>query len=532
MADYATALKKQDPAGDKDPLVQHAQRVQKYVQKAEIDRNRHISRIQDCYKYGMPWRHKADQTQPPNQIDEIFDEELATVLEDFCADMLNTFTPQKAEWVEPKPVETITDSGDLNMLAGPLAKFKAVVFAEMARSNLYQALQEAYYDLGPGTMCLIVTDIDPAQPIHCEAIPAPDLLLNRGPYGRVDGTWRKMQRCGGDIFVLWPNAYAYEGKPWTADDDKDYEVVDGVYRDHTNRADEAWCYTVLCNGKVIWKQEYKGQGSNPFIVARWSRDATTAWGMGPTYRTLPATKTLNHFRYLSLKNYDKEVDPTTSYESDGVMNLDHGIEPGTWVPRSPGSKAPEVIESKSRMDVAVFGIDEVRTAIRRAHYQDRPEQQGKTPPTATQWADEAAERARRMGTPATNLVIELQYPLFRRFAYLLEKRGKLPKVKLNGETIALEPISPLLRAQEQEEVVRVDKWAEMIGARLGPEMANVVIDGMAYAQWLARKMGVPPGLARDPDQLQQTIQQLGPILGGGGMDYNPEAGGPPQQAAA
>ena len=527
MAATVTKLK----SAQENPRDQElAKRVGKMVQKAEADRNRHINRISDCYKFGMPWRHKANQTQPTDQLDEIFDDELMTVLENFSADMLNTFTPQKADWIEPKPVSTL-DAGAANQIREPLNRFKRVIFDEMARSNLYQALQEAYLDLGPGTMCIVVTDIDPAQPIHCEALPAVDLLLNRGNYGRVDGTWRKRPRCGYDVLEMWPNARPLNGKPWAEDDATEYEVIDGVYRDTRARDSETWVYVVTANGKVIFDETYKGKGSNPFNVARWARDSTTAWGMGPTYRSLPSIKTLNHFRYLSLKNYDREVDPVTSYEDDGIMNLDHGIEPGTWVPRSPGSKAPEVIESRTRMDVKVFEIDEVRSAIRRAHYQDRPEQIGKTPPTATQWADEAAERARRMGTPATNLVIELQYPLFQRFAYLLEKRGKLPKVTLNGEAVALEPISPLLRAQEQEEVVRVDKWAEMVTARLGPEMGNVVINGFKYAEYLATKLGVPPGLLRSEAELQQTVQQLGPILGGGGASYD-MGGGQPGAAPA
>lgn len=496
-------------------------RVLKMVQRAEIDRNRHIARIRDCYKYGLPWRHKDNQSQPKDQLDEIFDGELMTVLEDFSADMLNTFTPQKSEWVEPKPV-TQLDAGDDNVVRGQLSKFKRVIFDEMARSNLYQGLQEAYLDLGPGTMCLVVKDIGPAQPLHCEAIPSVDLLLNRGPYGRVDGVWRKRKMCGREIPVLWESITRINERA-LAEDETEYEVIDGVYLDHSQKADETWVYVVVASAKRLLTETYKGKGSNPFIVARWARDSTTAWGMGPTYRTLPEIKTLNHFRYLNLKNYDKEVDPPVSYEDDGVINVEHGIDPGTWIPRAPNSKEPAPIESKSRMDVAVFNIDEVRSAIRRAHYQDRPEQPGKTPPTATQWADEAAERARRMGTPATNLVQELQYPLFQRFAYLLEKRGKLPKVKLNGEAIALEPISPLLRAQEQEEVVRTDKFAEMISTRFGPQMANVLIDGFTYADWLARKMGVDPGLVRKPQDLQKTVAALGPILGGGGGDNNLEA---------
>lgn len=501
-------------ADDQAPRKKLTAKANKLIALAEMDRNRHLNRIQDCYKYGLPWRHKANQSQPTDQLDEIFDEELMTVLEDFSADMLNTFTPQKAEWVEPKPVLTL-DAGDMRQIEKPLQKFKEVVFGEIARSNFYQAAQESYLDLGPGTMCMIITDIDPAQPIHCEAIATVDLLLNRGIYGRVDGTWRKRRRTGEEIHVLWPEARDRDGKPF--EPAVDYDVIDGVYRDHEEKAQETWQYCVLVNGEVAFNEKYEGKGSNPMIVARWSRDPTTAWGMGPTYKTMPATKTLNHFRYISLKNYDKEADPVVSYEDDGVMNLDHGVGPGEWVPRSPGSKAPEVIESKSRMDVEAFKIDEVRSAIRRAHYQDRPEQLGKTPPSATQWSDEAAERARRMGTPATNLVIEWQYPVFQRFAYLLAKRGKLPRIDLNGDTVAVEPISPLLRAQEQEEVVRMDRFAEMITARFGPEMANIIIKQFEYAARLAKRMGIPVDLIRTEAEMLQAVKNFAPVVGEGGI---------------
>jgi hypothetical protein len=516
MANAVTALASKKN-GLQDPA---AGRALKLVAMAEIDRNRHLRRIEDCYKYGLPWRHRANQSQPVDQLDEIFDEELMTVLEDFAADMLNTFTPQKSDWVEPKPVETL-DAGASNQIKVALASYKRVIFSEMARSNLYQALQEAYVDLGPGTMCMVITDIDPAQPIHCEAVPSVDLLLNRGPYGRVDGIWRKRKRIESDIPELWPEARKDDGQAFDPAGCQEHEVIDGVYRDHTAREAETWCYVVLVDSKMAWKQEYKGRGSNPMIAARWSRDPTTAWGVGPTYRTLPAIKTLNHFRWMSLKNYDKEVDPIVSYEDDGVINVDHGVGPGEWIPRAKDSKPPEPIETGSRIDAQIFQIDEVRAAIRRAHYQDRPEQTGKTPPTATQWADEAAERARRMGTPATNLVIEWQYPIFQRFAYLLEQRGVLPKVELQGKQIALEPISPLLRAQQEEEVVRMDRFAGLLQQRFGPEITAVVLDVSAYAKQLSTKMGIEPAIVRDPAQLQQAIETLAPALGGGGAPAGP-----------
>lgn len=500
--------------------------MNRLVDRARTDRSRHQGRLADCYRYTMPWRAKFSQTvgSAPD-LDVIFDETAGVVLEDFAADMLNTFTPQKNDWVSAQPVEKL-DTGDNNIIRDSLTQYQRVVFGSMARSNVYMALQESYMDLGPGTMALLITDIDAAKPIHCEAIPVTKLLITRGPYGYVDGVFREGRYLRSEIKTLWPHADLKKlGPAPTNGEDPEFDLIDGCWRDWSERGDEVYWYVVQGNGKKIYEKRYVGAGSCPFIVSRWGRDSTTAWGCGPTYRVLPAIKTLNHFGFTTLKNYDKHVDPVVSYEDDGVMNLDNGVEPGTWVPRAPGSKAPAAIESEARFDVQAFEINEKRSVIRRAHYQDRPEQQGKTPPSATQWADEAAERARRMGTPATTLVHELQYPLFRRFAYLEGQRGNLPKVQIEGRDIQLQPVSPLLRAQEQEAVVRRDKFAELIVGRFGPQVGMIVIDIVEYAKLQGNDMGIEDKVIRDPNQIADAIKQLLPVLqnasGGGGGEIAP-----------
>lgn len=538
MASAPIQFKSPPPAATVDesnsPILKTMNRL---VDRGLIDRSRHQSRIADCYKYAMPWRHKFNATQHMPEIDEIFDETPGTVLEDFSADMLNTFTPQKNNWIEERPVAAL-DSSVKKLIEKPMAERQRIVFSEMSRSPLYQALQEAYLDLGPGTMVMIVTDIDATKPVNVEAIPATDAILVRGPFGSVD-TFRRKTYLRSEIPVLWPDADMSKLGMETVGQDQEIEVTDGCWRDWADKGNETYYYAVQAMGKLLYHKVWQGAGSCPFIVARWSRDSTTAYGVGPTYRVLPAIKTLNHFAYLSLKNYDKHVDGVTSFEDDGVINIDNGVNPGDWIPRAPGSKPPEVIESKSRLDVQAFEIDEKRSIVRRAHYQDRPEQLGKTPPTAFQWADERAERARRMGTPATNLVQELQIPLYRRFTYLLNQRGVLPVITENGEKdgalIALEPISPLLRAQEQEELIRNDKLAEMIIARFGPQMGAVVIDVFKYSEEQRRLLGVNKIILRDEAKIEAAIKQLMPVLqatgsvpGGGVMP--PEAGliGPQQ----
>jgi hypothetical protein len=205
-----------------------------------------------------------------------------------------------------------------------------IVFAEMARSPLYQGLQEAYLDLGPGTMVLIVTDIDAAKPIHVEAIPATDAILVRGPYGTVD-TFRRKTYLRSEVKVLWPDADMDKLGPEPPRTPRTRRSRSPTAAGATGPTRPTKPINTPCRPTASCSTRRNGRapGSCPFIVARWSRDSTTAYGVGPTYRVLPAIKTLNHFAYLSLKNYDKHVDPVTSYEDDGTVNIDNGVNPGT-----------------------------------------------------------------------------------------------------------------------------------------------------------------------------------------------------------
>ncbi|MCA1831218.1 MAG: head-tail connector protein [Actinobacteria bacterium] len=514
---------KKSADGQDDPLLKAMDRL---IARAKTDRSRHQARIADCYRYTMPWRHKFYETQPGNSYDEIFDETPATVLEDFSADMLNTFTPQKNNWLSEEPVVQMREA-DQREIGDMLKARQTVIFSEMSRSSLYQALQEAYLDLGPGTMALLIQDIGATEPFHCEAIPSTDLLITRGPYGLVDGILRCKKYRRGDAKTLWKQAdWTKLGpEPQQDADEQELEITDGCWRDWSEKGTETYNYVVQCQSKKLWHKVWKGAGSCPFIVARWARDATTAWGVGPTYRVLPAIKTLNHVRYLDLKNYDKYVDPPFSFEDDGVANFDAGIIPGMAMPRAIGSEAPETLESKARFDISVFERDELRSIIKRAHYQDRPEQLGKTPPTAFQWQDERAERARRMGTPATNLVLELQIPIYKRFSYMLGERGTLPKVQLNGEAVALQPISPLLRAQQQEKVLINDRFVEMTGGRFGPAMLNIIVDQFKHCREQAELMGYNLNNLRDEAQIKQAIEQLSGLLQQGNAPPGVDAAG-------
>lgn len=504
--------------------------VLKRYARAELDLNRHKPRISACYRYALPWRTGFDQTQPVDQLDDVYDDTLMTVVEDFAADMVGTFTPEKSVWCELSPVEGLAPEVK-RQVKDQVAVIQRTIFAEMQRSNLYQALQESYLDLAIGTMSLTVQSIDLHEPLHCQAIPMTELRIDRGPYGFVDGRWRKKRMRAEEIKVLWPEARPPNGRDWDKPD-AEHDVIDGCWRVWSEKGDEVYQYAVVADSKLIYQQRYTGAGSCPWIVARWSGDSCTAWGVGPTYRSMPTYQALNHVRFLLLKKLDEITDPAFSFEHDGVANFDNGLEPGTGIPRAVGSKAPEVIESKGRFDVTWMQADELVSAVKRAHYQDRPEQRGKTPPTAQQWMEESAERWRRMGTPATKLVIELMYPTVKRFAYLLLARKRLQPLVVNGEPyhpldprfVALTPTSPLLRAQEQEELLRIVRTVEIMVAQFGPQIAAVIVDIFEFAKQVQALLGTE--VMRKESEIKAAIEQLLPVLkasGGGGQTLDPAA---------
>jgi hypothetical protein len=484
------------------------EQARRRVERARQDRDRHRHRLDDIYRFAMPWRHRQGQSQPnQDDIDEIFDSTAMVCLSDFASDMLATFTPGYADWVDMKPVRAL-GRAEMRRIEAPLVEYQGVLFDEIRRSNFAEAAQEAYFDLASGTVAMLIQDLDPTRPIHCQAIPVVDLLIERGPFGGVDGRWREFHLRRADIAVLWPDARMPDddgGRAGADRQDMEICVTEGLWRDWSDRGTETWRYVVMTSSAVILDDVFRGAGCCPMIAARWMTDSTTAWGCGPLYTAMPDVKTVNKLNELILKSCDKAIDPPFVYDDDGVLNFQQGIVPGTAIPRMPGSTV-DVLESRARFDVAYFSQDDLRMSIRRAMFQDKPDQRGKTPPTATQWLEEARQTARRMGAPAGRLITEWQYPIIQRFAWLLGRRGTLPKVELNGQIVALHPVSPLIRAQQQDVALRLDRFLEILGGRFGADAVNLLVDQFQAAGVLRQALGVDAFVMRDEAQVRQLIE--------------------------
>jgi hypothetical protein len=504
----------------------------KMIAEAELDRQTHRAWHDDVYRYCMPWRRRFNNTRQQHDQDDLFDSTAIEALSDFSADMQTTFTPVEDDWLDVEPAQNLAEFTK-NQIAPQLKAYKDAIFAEIRRSNFHEASQEAYPDLGAGTCSMVIQDRDINQPIQCQAVPITDLLMIRGVNGGVDGRIRVIANMKlRDIRGSYPNAKISEelAKRIAANPGGIAKVHECCWRLWDQVGVERWQYVLLIDGKEAESDIWTGAGSAPLITARWRTDSTTAWGIGALYVVLPTIKTLDQLNYLILKHLSFVVDPVMFYDDDGTINLDNGLTPGDAIPRAMGSKI-DLFESEADFNTAFFERKDMQQDIKRALFQDKPQQTGDTPPTASQWMDQKAEIARRMGAPIGRLTTEWQWAIFQRFAYLLEKRGVLPKVELNGKVVRLRPQSPLVKAQRQQKVMLADRLMQMIAQSFGPEMAPLIIDAIQTSKNLQDQLGDTIVKLRTDADISQFIekaaamaQQAGMLPGGGQ--------GQPQQATA
>ena len=132
--------------------------------------------------------------------------------------------------------------------------------------------------------------------------------------------------------------------------------------------------------------------------------------------------------------------------------------------------------------------------------------------SATEIAERINEFSRRIGAPFGRLQNELITPLLQRIVYILKDQGRINLPKVNGREIRIHSVSPLGRAQEQQDIMNFDRFMEQMQTRFGPEVAQITIKADEAAEYLSRKWGVPSSLLRTDEEKQQAMNQMQQLM--------------------
>lgn len=499
----------------KDPrLEEMAEQLLKRYRKAKDRRSVWEAHWQECYEYVLPQRDGflGQSTPGDKRTDRLFDGTAPDAVDHLAASLMAQLTPPWSRWFGLAAGRELTPA-EREGVAPALDRAAEIIQSHLDRSNFAVEMHQCYLDLVTGgSASLLFEESAPGETsaFRFTAVPLADAVLEEGPEGRLDVTFRRNRLTVPGMKKRFPDAVLPDDLLKRAEDDPDLRVdlIEAVVPEA-----HGYSYTALLAGDGVSGQDItllaKGRfTSSPFINFRWLKAPGEAYGRSPVMKALPDIKTANKVVELILKNATIAVTGIWQADDDGVLNpANIKLVPGTIIPKAVGSAGLTPLEAPGRFDVSQLVLEDLRNRIKHALLVDRLAQIDSPRMTATEVLERAAEMARILGATYGRLQSELLTPLVTRAVAILRRRGEIPDFRLDGHLVDLQYRSPLAQAQAHQEAQNTLTWLGSLGG-LGPT-AMAVVDVAATARWLGRAFGVPGELILEP------AEQPSPAPGGG-----------------
>jgi hypothetical protein len=440
--------------------------------------------------------HHKNKTETDTHIS--IGEEMAT---DLAGDLVNYFMPSEARWAEyevtaPIPEEYVTQVETL------VNNREQALFDILDQSNLNDIKPQIMFEAAThGTPGLWVDQGYLSEPTFIEVVPPHELYLTPGHLGHLDRFREKwiqyefLEATLPGMNLNIPQLANKRSKPQSF-----CKVCWGYWLDWSDRGNPMWKREVTVDGhRVSEESEVIGplNGACPLLVGRFNPRPGRPWGRGPGIKALPDLLVLDKVEEVILGKLDEQLDPAWTYVDDGILNFANGIVGGNAYPRR-SEVMPEPLLAPANLDYGFFTKDGMEERIRVAFYQDGPRQRGDTPPTASQWIDERRRVQARLGKPSAPLFTELLLPLIQRVEFVAVQQGQLEgAITLDGRTINVRPISPLQRAQDQDQALTARSNLDGMMQTLGPEGVMQIVDAVATWKNIVKATGDKQTVIRD-----------------------------------
>lgn len=450
--------------------------------------------IEETFRYTAPDREKdftVNQMLNPGQEQTgtftSLGEETAT---DLAGDLVTYYIPPEGRWCEYEVIAPIPEDQADDVLR-MVQDREDTLFREIQSTNLADISPSLMFETAShGTPAVWIDVSHIQQPIFNEVVPPHELLITPGHNGHLDRFREKTIYAShlkatlqsfiadGEVDLSDPQLVQKMNKPAAT-----VTLCWGFWLDWSDPGNPLWRCEITVDGKRVTPDEPitlgPMAGSCPLLVGRFNPRPGRAWGRGPGIKALPDFRTLDTLTDTVLSGLDQSLMNTIIYPDDGFIDLSQGVVAGTAIPAHRGFTRDQIYDLSRNVNVdqGFFTEERFEDRIRRAFYQDGPRQRGDTPPTAAQWLDERRRVQQRLGKPSAPMWTELIYPMVQRYEYLLVQLGKLPEaITHDGQAIAVVPLSPLQKAQNQDKVMVTRSNLDLAAQAVGPENMPALID--------------------------------------------------------
>ncbi len=470
------------------------------------------ARFDQAMRYAMPGRGAFFSSNAESEIDDIFDETAIVATQEFASRLQAGIIPNFTRWAKLAAGLDI-DAADAEVVNRDLEAVTEFCFDVINASNFPQESAEAFLDLAVTLGAIECEKGTAIEPLRFNAIPINELFVANGPFDKLDQFFRIRTYTPDQFEVKFPgHAMPAENMREWNETGEAWDFIDAVMRDWNDPNVECHYRTLVCRQAgdiVVFQEEYKGTGSCPIIAFRWGKEAGSVWGRGPLMNAMPAIKTCNLMVQMVLENAQMSIAGIYNMDDDGTVNVDTiELVPGTVIPRAPGSRGVEAVQSGGRFDVAGLVLDEQRANIKRALYNDMLGNPNRTPMSATEVAERMADLSRQIGSAFGRLMGEFIFPVMQRVVFILKDLGAIKLPVVNGREVKVTATSPLARAQDQEDIMNVDRLIVFVQKNFGPQFVNLFIKGEDVTPYVGEKLGVPSRFVRKAGEIKGFVDQL------------------------
>jgi hypothetical protein len=472
----------------------------------------------ECYRYAMPRREGSlsGDTEGAKKTDDLFDGTAPDAVEQLAASLMAELTPPWSRWFDIVPGPDTPPERAAEM-AGPLEEISATIQGHFDRSNIAVEIHQCFLDLVTvGTASLLFEEaaIGETSAFRFAAVPMGDAVLEEGPSGVLDVSFRKTQFTREALLNRFPNATVSDEIAVGETDwgEKKFAVLEAVLPD----AKRGYAYRALLtegDGLDVEATELAAgtYEASPFINFRWMKAPGEGYGRSPVMKTLPDIKTANKVVELILKNATIAVTGIWQADDDGVLNpATVKLLPGTIIPKAVGSTGLTPLQAPGNFDLSNLVLEQLRARVRSGLLADRLGQVDGPKMTATEVLERSSEMARQLGATYGRLQAELLLPLARRALAILRRRGEIPDILIDGRDIDLRVVSPIALHRRRAEAQTAMQWFDSVQV-FGPEAASIIKPREA-ARWLAKAFRVPDTLLRTEREVEEAAAKSDPGL--------------------
>jgi hypothetical protein len=255
---------------------------------------------------------------------------------------------------------------------------------------------------------------------------------------------------------------------------------------------------------IIWR--YNFGKSNPTIVARASKCAGETYGRGRVLLALSDARTVDRMQEFVLTQMALQVAPPMTGVSDGVLNpYTASLTPNTIIPvASNADNSPSLrpLELGQNFPPAQEEMKNLRERIRRTLLGPEPSEGPVKSATEISVADR--NRLWAMNGEYNRIMAELLAKIMSRGAFILQKKGLMAPMKINGRSVAVKYTSPFAKTQNTDDVIALQETMQVL-APLGPEALQMGLKVKDIPAYVARLKGVPESLIMsDADRTELT----------------------------